>query len=183
MKKKCIALLFFVFCLLTSPAYALRYEFASYMSSDQVIGGGKPGISALGAVKIYDDSWQLNWSIDSNTGGLDLPSVAKIYKGDYGQLGSLVLDLGCCSSGSFLATDVLADVIANPKNYYLELSSTNYPSGVVRGQLSPLPIPRTILLFVLGLTGLWLLRRPNVSRSIHPLNPMGILFFGMGRGP
>jgi hypothetical protein len=69
-------------------------------------------------------------------------TMAHIHKGAAGVAGGVVVPLkapdsqeGMSSGCAPLPADVLADIIANPANYYVNIHTTAYPKGAIRGQL------------------------------------------------
>jgi hypothetical protein len=72
--------------------------------------------------------------------GIKSPTKLHLHKGAIGVNGDLALELnppagrvsrGCVSA----APDLIRDLRQNPANYYVNVHSTQFPKGAVRGQL------------------------------------------------
>lgn len=77
--------------------------------------------------------------------------AAHIHKGKAGENGPVVANLAWPQDGQAadcldarlrpaqfpLGDAVVADILANPQNYYVNVHNTKFPSGAIRGQLRP----------------------------------------------
>jgi len=73
--------------------------------------------------------------------GTDTPTMAHIHKGAAGAAGGPVAELTAPANGTSqgcapVAADALADILAHPANYYVNVHSAAFPRGAMRGQLS-----------------------------------------------
>ena len=73
--------------------------------------------------------------------GTDTPTMAHIHKGAAGAAGGPVAELTAPANGTSqgcapVAADALADILAHPANYYVNVPSAAFPRGAMRGQLS-----------------------------------------------
>lgn len=102
----------------------------------------------VGAALIWFDAARttLYWDID--TGGVASPTLSHIHKQVAGVNGGIVINFAT-SAAAFVngelrgsialgATEaaLVADIIANPQGYYVNVHSTAFPAGVLRGQLA-----------------------------------------------
>ena len=72
--------------------------------------------------------------------GSDAPTMAHIHKGAAGAAGGVVVALAPPTSGMSegcapLAADALADMVAHPADYYVNVHTAAFPKGAMRGQL------------------------------------------------
>ena len=72
--------------------------------------------------------------------GADAPTMAHIHKGAASVAGGVVVGLTAPADGKSqgcapLAADVLADIIAHPADYYVNVHTAQFPKGAIRGQL------------------------------------------------
>jgi len=108
------------------------------MASNMKMGGAKTG-SATGKFVLDTKKNTLCYSV--TTMGLTGVSEAHIHAGAMGVDGSDVVGLTPAKFNAKAATcvkvapKVLADMAMNPNMYYLNVHTTKYPDGAVRGQL------------------------------------------------
>lgn len=72
--------------------------------------------------------------------GSDAPTMAHIHKGGAGAGGGVVVELAAPTTGMSegcapVPADALADMVAHPANYYVNVHTAAFPRGAMRGQL------------------------------------------------
>lgn len=73
--------------------------------------------------------------------GADTPTMAHIHKGAAGTAGGPVVSLAAPANGMSegcapLAADLLADIVAHPADYYVNVHTAQFPRGAMRGQIA-----------------------------------------------
>jgi len=101
-----------------------------------------PGdVDGSGRAKITLDPAKGEACYDLTVDNVDTPTAAHIHKGPAGTAGNVVIGLtpptqgkaaGCLPADKAL----VADVAANPSQYYVNVNNATYERGAVRGQLS-----------------------------------------------
>jgi hypothetical protein len=123
------------------PAVALasrakEREFAAHLSGRSEIPKAAPKGKANVSIKITGD--KVCWKY-SAVGGIDKPVVSHIHKGTARTAaGPVVVPLGgtFASKGCVTSTGAIVKAIEkNPAGYYVNIHTTKYPNGAVRGQL------------------------------------------------
>ena len=100
------------------------------------------GISAR--VKINAQSGQVDWQFrglsENNPQGYPPVSGAHIHAGNITQNGPPVIDFNSQPRGSITLNNaaLLNEILSAPMNYYVNLHTSAYPDGAVRGQLQVL---------------------------------------------
>jgi hypothetical protein len=152
-------------------AFALVFGIAAAVSAqttltttlrgaEEVPPPGDPDASGFATVTIQGTT--ITYSILVN--GITTPTVAHIHRGAFGVPGPVVVDLNPsfgagCTSGTVMSVDpsLINEILANPAGFYVNVHSTEFPGGAVRGQLgnsSPLLGAKTFFIPVVGkLTG------------------------------
>ena len=105
----------------------------------EVPGPGDPDALGFAKLRINPNAGQVCATI--KVFNISTPTAAHIHQGTTGQAGPIVVMLptpdangrasGCTSVDSGLAQDI----INNPTNYYVNVHTTDYPDGALRGQL------------------------------------------------
>jgi hypothetical protein len=109
--------------------------------AEEVPGPGDPDASGQARITLNQGRgevcWDLTWT------GIDGTVVAAhIHVGDAGVAGPVVVPLSLSGpdSASGCSTDVSVELIKairqQPSNYYVNVHSTNFPAGAIRGQLA-----------------------------------------------
>jgi hypothetical protein len=128
--------------------------------AEEVPGPGDPDASGFATITIQGTT--ITYSILVN--GITTPTAAHIHRGAFGVAGPIVVGLNPtfgsgCTSGTVMNVDanLIAEIIANPSAFYVNVHSTEFPNGAARGQLgnaSPLLGNHTFFIPVVGkLTG------------------------------
>ena len=148
------------------PAQASLLAFAVALDGAQEVNaGGTPNQGDLDgfgiATLIVDDQTNaLTWSIVANN--IALPLVgAHIHQAPAGVNGPVVIDFSAQFSGTTTDPDV-ANMLANPSGFYVNLHNADFPGGAIRGQIgapvlvtpNPVPAPPAMALLATAVGGL-----------------------------
>lgn len=94
--------------------------------------------SGIAAITIEDTG--VSWAI--YVAGIGTPTGVEIRKGKLGQIGTPAVTIGSppffngfASGFSPASTAVVADMLAHPGDFFLNVSTASYPAGALRGQL------------------------------------------------
>lgn len=114
---------------------------ATLTGAAEVPGPGDTDGSGTAEITLDDDDNEVCW--DLTVANITLPATAAhIHVGAAGVSGSPVVTLtapgaGGTSSGCVAAGDALVDqIIANPSGYYVNVHTSDFTDGAVRGQLN-----------------------------------------------
>jgi CHRD domain len=122
-----------------SPALAQDSAFLSAnLYAEQVVGGGDDDASADWNAEVFT-SGRLCYFLDLEE--LDNASSVAIHRGAAGEEGAVVIALELpgpegdevCVTAD---TALLAEVVAQPDAFYVQIASSRHSNGAVRGQLS-----------------------------------------------
>ena len=120
-----------------TPALAATTKIQTSLTAGAEVPG--PGKGSGTATLTFDsDKGQVCYMLMSS--GTDTPTMAHIHKGAAGVAGGVVVALAPPATGMSegcapLAADVLADIVAHPGDYYVNVHSAAFPKGAMRGQL------------------------------------------------
>ena len=119
---------------LASQAKTLKFE--AYLLGKSEVPKGAP--KGKGTVNITIAGNKVCWKF-TKVSGIDKPPVAAhIHKGKAGVSGPVVVPLGgkYKATGCVTSTGAIVKAIEkNPKGYYVNVHTTKYPNGAIRGQL------------------------------------------------
>jgi hypothetical protein len=121
----------------TAPALAATTKIQTPLTAAAEVPG--PGKGSGTATLTFDsDKGQVCYMLMSS--GTDTPTMAHIHKGAAGVAGGVVVALAPPATGMSegcapLAADVLADIVAHPADYYVNVHTAAFPKGAMRGQL------------------------------------------------
>lgn len=161
MRKTLSILFLFLFaCAVSSIASAQTTFTTTLKGSEEVPGPGDPDGAGMATITISGTT--ITYSILVN--GISTPTTAHIHSGIFGVAGPIVVDLSPtfgtgCATGTVtgVSSTLISQILANPSAFYVNVHSTEFPNGAIRGQLgnaSPLLPTRTFYLPVVGkLTG------------------------------
>lgn len=129
------------------------------LGSEEVGGNGDLDGSGLAIFSIDDVALTIDWTITVS----DVSSITglHIHQADAGANGAVVVNF----NGQLTGTDVfdadLANLLADPTNFYVNVHTSEFSGGALRGQLTAaaVPAPATLGLLGLGLIALSLWRR------------------------
>lgn len=165
--KRCLTTLCAAAALLAWSASA-QAEILTYMVSldgqQEVDAGGNPGngdLDGSGTAQLFIDTDLNSIDWEFTVTGITLPlSLAHIHQAPAGTNGTPVVDFNAQLSGADLVDVDLANVVANPSGFYVNLHNTDFSGGALRGQIgNPVPEPAAILLAAFGLTALVIAKR------------------------
>ena len=98
---------------------------------------GSPTGSGTAIVKLYRSAGKACWTLSVN--GLDKTLSAHVHKASAKKTGPVVIPLGArfakkgCVTG--LKAKTIDAIVKNPAGYYLNVQTTKYLDGAIRGQL------------------------------------------------
>ena len=112
-------------------------------------GGGDADGTGSATVTLTSDT-ELSYTLDVT--GITLPAAAAhIHKGAAGVNGPVVVPFpaapdasGKASGTATVDAALIADIRANPQNYYVNVHNADYPDGAMRGQLGGAGAPTTL---------------------------------------
>lgn len=133
--------------LVTAPAYATSIVFTvPLLGSNEVAPNvGDPDGFGTATLTIDDVALTVSWNI--SVSNLDPVILDHIHQGDATVNGPVVVDFGGLLSGGPIFDADLAGVLANPSGYYVNVHTTTFTGGAIRGQI---PEPAPAQLIVLG---------------------------------
>lgn len=121
------------------PALAAQAKLHSTLTgAAEVPGPGADKGKGEASLSLDTDKNQICYMLHAT--GADTPTMAHIHKGAAGVAGGVVAPLtapadgmsqGCVS----LAAEALADILAHPGDYYVNVHTAQFPKGAMRGQL------------------------------------------------
>ena len=78
-------------------------------------------------------------------------------------IGSFVIpnSFGMAGEDKSIDAALIALINATPSNFYVNLHTTAFPGGIIRGQLAAVPLPPAVWLLGSAFAGLGVLRRRN----------------------
>lgn len=123
-----------------APADAAITKFQTEMTGAAEVPG--PGADkGMGEATLSFDSDKNQVCYMLHAMGTDTPTMAHIHKGAAGVAGGVVVPLTAPADGMSqgcapVAADALADILAHPSDFYVNVHSAAFPKGAMRGQLS-----------------------------------------------
>ncbi len=122
-----------------APATAAITKFQTEMTGAAEVPG--PGADkGMGEATLSFDSDKNQVCYMLHAMGTDTPTMAHIHKGAAGVAGGVVVALTAPADGMSqgcapIAADALADILAHPADYYVNVHTAAFPKGAMRGQL------------------------------------------------
>jgi hypothetical protein len=107
----------------------------------EVPGPGDADATGSADITINANTNEVCWNISVQNARLPA-AAAHIHLGAFGVAGDVVVPLSApgddgTASGCVTAeADVVAAILANPANYYVNIHTTDFPDGALRGQLA-----------------------------------------------
>jgi hypothetical protein len=124
----------------------------------EIPGPGDPDGSGTATLMIDSVTNTVSWSI--TVSDLDPVVAAHIHIGNVFQAGSPVVDFAGQLTGSGLVDADLAAVLATPTGFYVNVHTTAFTGGAIRGQLGqPVPEPVSLALIAAAFSSLGIARR------------------------
>ena len=131
--------LFIATAVAIAPATAAITKFQTEMTDTAEVPG--PGADkGMGEATLSFDSDKNQVCYTLHAMGTDTPTMAHIHKGAAGIAGGVVVALTAPATGvsqgcAPVAADALADMVAHPADYYVNVHTAQFPKGAIRGQL------------------------------------------------
>ncbi len=109
--------------------------FAAGLVGTNEVGGGDPDGTGSATVSVNTGTNEVCW--DVKVAGLSTVVAAHIHNAVAGVSGPVKVDFaGLLSGCQIIAAPLATDIAANPANYYVNVHSTEFTGGAIRGQLS-----------------------------------------------
>jgi hypothetical protein len=122
------------------PAHAGKSFSMALTGAAEVPGPGDPDGSGMASVTLNAGQEMVCWKISVD--GIMLPATgAHIHRGAVDDFGPVVVGLappdasGESSGCTTAARELIVEILTNPEMFYVNVHSTEYPAGAVRGQL------------------------------------------------
>jgi hypothetical protein len=122
------------------PAHAGKSFSMALTGAAEVPGPGDPDGSGMAWVTLNAGQETVCWQISVE--GILLPATgAHIHRGGVDDFGPVVVALsppnasGESSGCTTAARELIVEILSNPEMFYVNVHSTEYPAGAVRGQL------------------------------------------------
>jgi hypothetical protein len=141
--------------------------------AEEVPGPGDPDGTSFASVIFDDVASTVDWNITvANLGPVILDHI---HAAPLGSAGPVVIDFMGALSGAGLAVDpaLLSTILTSPEAFYVNVHTTEFPAGAVRGQLSaavsiPVSEPEMVYLLAFGLALLLVVAwRQNLSSTLR----------------
>lgn len=155
--------------LAAAPAAALTVSYSVAMTgAKEAPAPGDPDGTATGTITLNDTTGDVSW--DFVYANIDPPSAMHIHAGAAGQANPPLIDLGVSTSGgagtligsTTASTTTIANILADPTAFYVNIHNESFLGGAVRDQLGTVvPEPGAAALFGLTLAALVLRRRSS----------------------
>jgi len=122
-----------------SPAAAASgRKLSTVLTGAAEVGGGDPDGTGVAALRVNPGTGQICYTI--TVANLDPVSAAHIHNAPVGVNGPIVVPLTAPTTGTVsactTADPLLArDIVRHSENYYVNVHTTAFPGGAVRGQL------------------------------------------------
>jgi hypothetical protein len=130
-------------------ANAAIINFVVPLSGANEVPSGDPDGTGTANLSIDDVALTITWNITVNN--IAAVTLDHIHNAPAGVNGPIVVDFSGALSGGPLFDADLEDVLANPLNFYVNVHTSEFGGGAIRGQI---PEPGTALLLGTGLLGL-----------------------------
>lgn len=168
-----------VLTLLSTAAQAAVHTYRAELSganefdpASGTLGVGDPDGHGVATITIDSDTDLLTWSVDFHN--LGEVTASHIHTGVAGSNGPVLIPFnlpsGLSGNGNFSGTigwfPNAWDVISSaPSDFYVNVHTSEFPAGAIRGQLVAVPEPETWALLGLGLGGVMLARRRSGNKQ------------------
>ncbi|MGR9051713.1 MAG: CHRD domain-containing protein [Gammaproteobacteria bacterium] len=154
MHKLFTGLLLWVALAVNQVAQGALIKFDVALSGAQEVGSGDPDGFGFAELFIDDILFKIDWNISVNN---IAPTItgAHIHRANAGTNGPVVVNFANQLSGSGLFDADLEALLMNPTGYYVNIHTSQFPSGAIRGQLSQgkvIPEPPVFILMLVGVT-------------------------------
>ena len=118
---------------LAAPAFATTL--ASSLDGPSVPTGGDGNGWADFVASIDGDNGRLCYRLETHN--VDNQTIAHIHEGSAGDPGRPLINLTIGSNScTNISASLMQDILDNPSNYYVDVLSSAFPKGAVRGQLA-----------------------------------------------
>jgi hypothetical protein len=116
-----------------------RPFYAVLTGAAEVPGPGDPDGSGTARITINPGKSEICWTLTAEDIGT--ATAAHIHEGDITASGGVVVALSAPTGGTasgcrFVDSEEVAEILADPDEYYVNVHSEDFPAGAIRGQLS-----------------------------------------------